>query len=103
MSSQRQWGMAQAAIPILRSSVWARCATAAAVGGFPLLTIVVYVADEYPAIYAGAGTLKAGVVCLYGVVLILGGWVRVGCARLCGVHRGSSLWAGSRGVSAPAG
>jgi hypothetical protein len=30
--------------------------------------------------------LKTGVVRLYGVVVILGGWVRVGCARLCGVH-----------------
>jgi hypothetical protein len=29
----------------------------AGVGGFSLLAIVVYVADEYPAIEAGAGTL----------------------------------------------
>jgi hypothetical protein len=36
--------------------------------------------------YAGAQTLQASVVRLYGVVLILGRWVRVGCARLCGVH-----------------
>ena len=61
-------------------------ATAAPVGDFPLFTILVYVADEYPAFEAGAGTLQTSVVCLYGVVVILGGWVRVGCARLCGVH-----------------
>jgi DNA-binding XRE family transcriptional regulator len=48
--------------------------------------MLVYVADEYPARVAGAGTLEAGVVDLYGVVVILSRWVRVGCARLCGVH-----------------
>jgi hypothetical protein len=35
---------------------------------------------------AGTRTLQAGVVSLYGVVVILGRWVRVGCARLRGVH-----------------
>ena len=39
---------------------------------------------------------------LYGVVVVLGGWVYVGCARLCGVHK-SSLWVGLRGVPALAG
>jgi hypothetical protein len=55
--------------------------------------VLVYVADEYPAAYARVGTLEAGVVGFNGVVEILSGWVQVGCARLCGVHR-SSLWAG---------
>ena len=65
-------------------------ATAARVGGFPFLTVLVIVANEYTAIYARVGTqaLEAGVVRLYSVVLILGGWVRVRCARLCGVHGG---------------
>jgi hypothetical protein len=44
------------------------------------------VADEHPAAYAGAGTLQAGVVRLYSVIVILGGGVHVGCARLSGVH-----------------
>jgi hypothetical protein len=30
-------------------------ATAATVGGFPLLAVFVYVADENPAVYAGMG------------------------------------------------
>jgi hypothetical protein len=58
----------------------------AGVARFSLLAVLVYVADEYPAFEAGAGTLQASVVSFYGIVLILGGWVRVGCARLCGVH-----------------
>jgi hypothetical protein len=42
-------------------------------------------AYRYPAIVAGACPLEAGVVSLYGVVVIVSGWVRVGCARLlCG-------------------
>ena len=68
-------------------------AAAAAVGGFPLLAVIVYVADEHPAAVARAGaqTLEASVVRLY-VVLIIAGWffgesVRR-CARLCGVHWG---------------
>src|SRR5215211_5180234 len=43
--------------------------------------------DEDDAIGAGARAqaLESGVVRLYGVVLLLSGWVRVGCARLlCG-------------------
>jgi DNA-binding XRE family transcriptional regulator len=77
----------------------------AGVGRFSLLAVLVYVADEYPAAYAGAGAqaLEASVVSLYSIVVIVSGWVRVGCARLCGVHRGSSLWAGLRGASPPAG
>jgi hypothetical protein len=43
--------------PILRRSAWASRATAAQVRGFSLLAVLVYVADEYPAAYAGAGTL----------------------------------------------
>ena len=79
-------------------------AATAAVGSFPLFTILVYVANKHPTIYAGAGTLEASVVRLYGVV-ILGGWVRVGCARLSGVHSSvpTFLWAGSRGAPTPAG
>ena len=87
----------------LRRSAWAIRTTAAGVARFPLLAILVYVADEHPAFKAGAGTLQAGVVSLYSVVLLLGRWVRVGYARLCGVHRAPSLWAGLRGVTAPAG
>ena len=52
----------------------------------------------------GAQALEAGVVRLYSVVVILSGWVRVGCARLFAVHSASPfLWAGLRGVPAPAG
>jgi hypothetical protein len=69
-------------------SVWASRATPAGVGGFSLLAVLVYVADEHPAAYAGAATLQASVVRLYGVVVILGRWVRVGCARLCGRDNG---------------
>src|SRR5215217_3526614 len=49
-------------------------AAAAGVGGFSLLAVLVYVADEYPAIYARAGAqaLEGGVVSIYGVVVILG-------------------------------
>ena len=48
-------------------------AAATAVGGFPLLVVLVYVADEYPASYATARTLEAGVVSLYGVVIMVVG------------------------------
>ena len=43
-------------------------------------------AKEHPAVHAGVGALEAGVVRLYGIVVILGGWVRIGCARLSSVH-----------------
>ena len=43
--------------------------------------------DEDDAPVAGMGTLEAGVVRLYGIVVILGGWVRWWCARLCGGHK----------------
>ena len=44
-------------------------------------------ADVDEALVAGVGTqaLETRVVRLYGVVVILSGWLR-GCARLCGVH-----------------
>jgi hypothetical protein len=45
-------------------------------------------AKEDPAIHAGVGALEAGVVSLYSVVVIIGGWVRVGCARLLCGHCG---------------
>jgi len=50
-------------------------------------------ADEYSATHAGvrALALETGVVRLYSVVVILGRWVRVGCATLCGVHKSSFL------------
>src|SRR5918997_5344995 len=38
--------------PILRRSAWAIRATAAGIGGFPLLTVLIYVANEYPAFEA---------------------------------------------------
>jgi hypothetical protein len=88
--------MAALAIPhSLRRSAWASRARTAGVESFPLLAVLVYVADEHPAFEAGAGTLKASVVCLYRVVVILGRWVRVGCARLCGVHRAPPCGPGS--------
>ncbi len=48
-------------------------AAATAVGGFPLLALLVYIADEHPAIYAGAWTLEASVVSLYSVVIVVVG------------------------------
>jgi hypothetical protein len=62
-------------------------------------------AKEHPAVHAGVGALEAGVVSFYSIVVSVSGWVRVGCARLYGVHSSvpTFLWAGSRGVSAPAG
>ena len=41
---------------------------------------------EHPAVHAGVGALETGVVRLYAVVVIVSGWVRVGCARLSSVH-----------------
>jgi hypothetical protein len=76
-------------------------ATTAGVGGFSLVAVLVCVADEHPAIYAGTRTLEAGVVGLYGVVAMLSGWVR---GRLLIVHSSLLyLWAGLRGVPPPAG
>jgi hypothetical protein len=43
-------------------------------------------AKEHPAVHADVGALEAGVVRVNGVVVLLGRWVRVRCARLCGVH-----------------
>jgi hypothetical protein len=45
-------------------------------------------AKEHPAIEAGTRTLQARVVSFYGVVVIVSGWVRVGCARLLCGHCG---------------
>jgi hypothetical protein len=47
--------------------------TATAVRGLPLLAVFVYVADEYPSAIAGTGALQAGVVGLYGVVILVVG------------------------------
>ena len=69
-------------------------ATTADVGGFSFLAVLVYVADEDPAIDAGTRTLQAGVVSLYGVVVIVSGWVRVSCARLSSVHSFTSFSVG---------
>src|SRR5215204_5215356 len=69
-------------------SARAVAAPTAPVGGFSLLGVLVYIANEHPAIYTGTRTLQASVVSLYSVVVLLSGWVRLGCARLCGVHRG---------------
>jgi hypothetical protein len=45
----------------------------AGVGGFSLLAVLVYVADEYPAFEAGTRTLQASVVRLYAVVIVVMG------------------------------
>jgi hypothetical protein len=57
--------------------------------------MLVYVADEYPAAYTGVGALEAGVMRLYGVVVILRRWGRGMCAKLIHVNLLSRL-AGSR-------
>src|ERR687893_418733 len=71
-----------------RMSASASRAAAARVGGFSLLAVLVCVSDEYPA-------FEAGVVRLYSIVVILSGWVRVGCARLCCVHEAPPRGPGS--------
>jgi hypothetical protein len=53
-------------------------------------------AKEHPAIHAGVGALEAGVVSLYGVVIVV-----VGVYPRC-VHK-SSLWAGLREMAVSAG
>ena len=53
--------MAALTIPhSLRRSAWSSCATTALVRGFSLLTVLVHVADEYPAVYAGLGAIVRG-------------------------------------------
>src|SRR5215211_6353849 len=84
------------ALPGPRLSGLASVTPAAAVGGFSLLVVLVYVADEYLTSKAGAGTLEASVVGLYGIVIMV-----VGVYPRC-VHK-SSLWAGLRGAPTPAG
>src|SRR5215211_7575238 len=59
--------------------------------------------DVDDALEAGVGALEAGVMRLYGVVVIVSGWVRVGCARLCVGHEAPSSWSVPRGVSPPPG
>jgi hypothetical protein len=54
-------------------------------------------AKEHPAVNAGVGALEAGVMRLYGVVVILGGRVRWVRGRLIHVNLLARL-AGSRGV-----
>jgi hypothetical protein len=56
------------------------------------------VAYRYPAIIADVGGLVR-------LILLLGGWVRVGCVRLWSVHSSvpTFLWAGLRGGATPAG
>jgi len=58
--------------------------------------------DVHDAISAGVGALEAGVMRLYGVVVILGGWVRWVRGRLIHVNLLDRL-AGLRGVATPAG
>ena len=62
------------------------------------------VLDKVPevddAIDTGVGAIEAGVMRLYGVVMILSRWVR-GCARLCGVHEDCSFVVRSRGGRRP--
>ena len=49
-------------------------------------------AKEHPAVYAGVGA-----------IMISSGWVRVGCARLCGGHEAIPSWSVPRGVGSIAG
>jgi hypothetical protein len=76
----------------------ASCAAAATVGGFSLLSVLVYVADEHPTFDAGMGAqaLQTGVVRLYSVVIMV-----VEVYPRC-VHK-SSLWAGLREMAVSAG
>jgi hypothetical protein len=41
----------------LRRLAWASCATTASVGSFPLLAVLIYVADEHPAFESTARVL----------------------------------------------
>ena len=63
------------------------------------------VPDVDDALVAGVGTLEASVMRRYSFVVILSGWVRVGCARLWCVHSSvpTFLWAGLRGVTSTCG
>ena len=44
--------------------------SAATIGSFLLLSVLVYIAYEHPALHAGARTLEGGVVSLYGIVIV---------------------------------
>jgi hypothetical protein len=70
--------------------------------------------DEDEALVADAGSLVLilgigiaviviGVGVVIAVILVLTGWMRVGCARLCGVHRAPSLWARLREAATSSG
>jgi hypothetical protein len=48
------------------------------------------VPDVEDAFGAGVGALKAGVMRLYGVILIFGGWVRGYARLLCAAHGAST-------------
>jgi hypothetical protein len=60
--ARRGKGSVGLALPLLRRSARASRATAAGVGGFSLLAVLVCVADENPTAYAGTWTLQASVV-----------------------------------------
>jgi hypothetical protein len=53
---------------------------------------------ENPPVHAGVGALGLVV-----GIMNLSGWVRVGCARLCGGHEAIPSWSGLRGALTPAG
>ena len=63
---------------------------------FACLRIDQDLSKRYPAVVAGVGVLVL-------VVVILGGWVRVGCARLLCGHEVAPSWSVPRGVSPPPG
>jgi hypothetical protein len=71
-------------------------AAAAAVGRFPLFAVLVHIADEHPAVYADVGALVL-------VVVFLGRWLCVGCARLCVGHEVTPSWSGPRELVTPRG
>jgi hypothetical protein len=77
-------------------------------GLYDLDLFAVFTDDQVPdvddAIETGVGALESGVVRLYGVVVILSGWVRWARGRLlCGHWRLTLLWPGGPGLlwSAP--
>jgi hypothetical protein len=71
-------------------------AAPAAVGGDPLDVVIVQVADVNPAVYAGVGAFVL-------VVVLLCGWVHVGCARLLCGHEVTPSWSGPRELRTPRG
>jgi hypothetical protein len=59
-------------------------ATLAPIGCLSLLAVLVYVPDEHPAAKAGAGTLEAGIVSLYGVVIVVGVYPSASAGQVVG-------------------